>query len=219
MPQYAMNKLCILSFLLILPALGRASDLNPIDHFAKTGVRPTRALDLWDASAADPKLYKQVFLKSQAPALSELRGRAFKGVITYLHNGALGKLILDGVVTERFGDFLSGRHYLRPYLFEDRFFAQDDAQGRSGVNFLPSVGHENLPMKLELGPSFLDPAGESVKIDYDLPENSSFTRPTIDELRRIPGSDLYIGQSFMRLKHLKSLPVLWFFFKPDRPYP
>lgn len=53
-------------------------------------------------------------------------------------------------------------------------------------------------------------SGQSLKIDYSIPENNIITRPLIDEVRWIKGTNLVIGKNWYRVALIGPQLSLWF---------
>ncbi len=199
--------LALVALLLPLRAWGEESAWT---RFAATGkLEPGRAPALWDLLSADPELYPGIFRHATTPRLEDFRGQRFNGVILLVQKWELGKILFTQY-TGRNADLVTGKLYARPLTFRKRFHGADSSQGESGINFWPVRGTETMPMKISLAQGILDDGRESLLIDYDVPSNRRVTeRPLLDEVRRIPGTQLYLGRMYYRV-HGLSVPFLWF---------
>lgn len=204
------NNMLIL-FMLLLPLLSPASQSNglPMDNFAKSGITNNKVFHLWDLASANPKHFAKIFEKSVDPVISDFRGKKFNGIILYVNNWSIGKLIFTSY-TGKYTNFLTGKLNSRPLTFQKRFYLQDNAKGESGINYWPMLEKESMSMRIYSGPSIRNPKIHSLKIDYNVSDNKVIReRPLIDEIRKIPGSDLYIGKMYYRLRG-KNIFFLWF---------
>ena len=194
-------------FLIFLSSISFGADSQlttqlPMDHFAATGQINGRVFHLWDIASARPKNYPKIFQIATEPNLSDFRGHRYNGLILYVKEGALGKAIYTQYTGKNI-DLLTGKLYAQALTFQKRFFLQDNKRGESGINFWPIRQVESMPMKIYN-------ANGSMNIDYDVLANNPVTeRPLLDEIRQIPGSDLYIGKMYFRITG-KKIVFLWF---------
>ena len=115
------------------------------------------------------------------------------------------------VYTGKLRDILTGKAYSQKLTFQKRFYQSDNEKGESGINYWPVKEIESMPIKIYISSAIGDSSGASMKIDYNLKSNKWLVeRPLLDEIRQIPGSDLYIGKMYYRV--VGKLPVffLWF---------
>lgn len=165
--------------------------------------------DLWDLAATAPEEFEQMFRRGERPEIQAFRGKTYRGLMLSVHYGPAGKAILQDL-TQRL-DVLWKGPFVFPLVFENRFYATEQADGRLGRNYLPIRGAESNPFKFYLAPSEKDPGGPEVaKYDYNLEENGAIGRRAFDEMRRIPGTSLYLGEMNLRAPGGKRVPLLWF---------
>ncbi|MCK4348937.1 MAG: hypothetical protein KAW47_10005 [Thermoplasmatales archaeon] len=181
----------------------------PMDYFAETGDTGGRVFHLWDLASAKPENFQKIFSKSIDPDVLNFRGNNFSGIVLFIKNLYLGKLIFTAY-TGKISDALIGRTYSQALTFQKRFYPDDNSNGESGINYWPVRGKESMAMKIYLSPSIENDTINSLKIDYDVVSNKKITqRPLIDEVRQIPDSNLYIGKMYYRLAG-KHVLFLWF---------
>jgi hypothetical protein len=183
----------------------------PLEFFAEHGSLPsgTKKVRLWDLASLDAALFPAVFKHSQAPNLREVRGHFFQGMILRVTKWRFGKILFTQY-TGGNKDLLKGVLHSRSLTFRKRFFPEDNAVGESGINYWPMKGRESLPMKAAIGPSPRDEGRASLLIDYGVESNPAVTvTPLLDEVRQIPGSQLYLGKMYYRLFG-RPIFFLWF---------
>ena len=181
----------------------------PIDYFAETGDAQGYVFHLWDLASAKPKNLPLIFIRSVDPNITDFRGNQFQGIVLYINNLYFGKCLFT-LYTGIPLDIFTGKTFSQALTFQKRFYEQDNENGESGINYWPVRSETYLPMKIYISPSLQDISINSLKIDYNVNSNEDITqKPLIDEVRQIPGSDLYIGKMYFRLGNFPLL-VLWF---------
>ena len=195
-------------------------NLLPLDCFAETGYLDEHYIPhLWDLASADYNNYPKIFNQSEPPTLEEFRGSRMNGLIIYVNAWEVGKLVFVQYTGSNW-DLVTNKLYSRMLTFQKRFYDKPNDDGESGLNFWPVRGVEAMPMKIYLSDMLGEKEGSryttSLKIDYDVESNNSLERPLLDEVRRIPGSNLYIGKIFVR-KLGKNNLFLWFDLEKVEP--
>jgi hypothetical protein len=181
----------------------------PMDDFAESGDTNGRVFHLWDLASAKPENFDKIFDKSLDPDITKFRGVNYQGIVLSVNYLAAGNLVFT-MYTGNLIDFLTGTMFSQALTFQKRFYPQDNDKGESGINYWPVHAEEAMHMKIYMSPSIQDATIQSLKIDYDVSSNNRIThRPLIDEVRQIPGSDLYIGKMYYRLADSPML-FLWF---------
>jgi hypothetical protein len=181
----------------------------PIDYFAQTGDTRGYIFHLWDLASAKPKNLALLFSRSVDPNITDFRGNNFQGIVLYINNLYFGKCLFT-LYTGNPLDMFTGKTFSQALTFQKRFHEQDNADGESGINYWPVRAETYLPMKIYMGPSLQDASINSLKIDYHVEANRGITqKPLIDEVRQIPGSNLYIGKMYYRIGSFPLL-ILWF---------
>lgn len=167
-------------------------------------------MTLWELAARNPEEYQDIFVHTCVnPAVDDFRGHKFNGLILAIADGAIGKTVYF-LYTGAVLDMLTGKLYSQQLTFRKRFYPADNERDESGINFWPVKGVESMPMKIYLSPAVDDSSLESLKIDYAVPGNNPVTEQIlVDEVRQIPGSDLYLGKMYYR-ELGRHLFFLWF---------
>ncbi|MCK4761550.1 MAG: hypothetical protein KAW12_05060 [Candidatus Aminicenantes bacterium] len=187
-----------------------------IDEFAQTGDTGGRRFCLWDLAAAKAGNFKKIFKHSLVPREEDLRGHTFKGNNSHIKFWFFGKFIFS-LYVGKLRDVLTGKLFSQPLTFQKRLLDEDMPVKRgkeegvvSGINYWCRRGRAYLPFKIYVSPAVQDKSLESLKIDYNVVINKwIFHRPLIDEIRRLPDSDLYLGRMYFRLGPF-SIPFIWF---------
>ena len=181
----------------------------PMDEFAETGDTNGRVFHLWDLASAKPENFEKIFQKSLDPDITKFRGVNYQGIVLSVNYHTFGNLLFT-MYTGHMIDYLTGNTFSQALTFQKRFYLEDNEKGESGINYWPVHAEESMNMKIYMSPSIQDETIQSLKIDYDLDTNQKIThQPLIDEVRQIPGSDLYIGKMYFRLGEAPVL-FLWF---------
>ena len=174
---------------------------------------------LMDLAWMRPEQYRRIFAQAATPNIEDFRGSVLRGLILHIRFGHLGAVGFN-LYTGRWRELFSGRDYMLQRVFENRFYARDDERGESGVNFWPTrggTGREIMPMRLEMSPGCGNPEEMTLKMDYRVPSNTPLiTRPLLDEVKQIPGTNLYIGKLFFRT-FLGKVFFLWFALERQAP--
>lgn len=188
----------------------RSNEL-PADCYARTGYLPSGyALHLWDLASLSSDDYDSLWARGVCPQTSEMRGNKFSGITIQVKFGTLGKEVFkvftDGAVDALFSNSFSSA----PLTFRKRFYQSDDSKGQSGINWWTMKKGESLPMKIYVSRAEQGVSGDSLKIDYDVTDNNALTeRPLLDEIRRLPGTNTYLGKMYFRALG-KPVFFLWF---------
>lgn len=185
--------------------------VNPLESLAQ-GQPLTESIDFWDFASLDPKRYKDLFARGETPDPSVLANQTVEGMILHVPWYAGGSRLLP-FLAGNYLRALGGGFVGQEHAFENRFGEVRPDGTVRGVNFLPSKGEENLPMILSSAESKLHPGGRALTIDYNLPDNAAYERPTMDEMRRIPGTDWFFGRMSYRVFGMH-VPLLWFVVRP-----
>jgi hypothetical protein len=187
----------------------------PLKDFVNSG-KPSGPVHLWDLASAPLGSYSRIFELSETPAPSELRGRHFNGLILLVEEERFGKFLFTQYTGGLRGNLAlaAGMMYARALTFQKAFLDRDNEKGESGINYWPLLGKSSMPMRIYSSLALLGVAGQSLKIDYDLSTNLALIqKPLIDEIRRVPGSDLYLGKMYYRVA---GHPVLFLWFALEK---
>lgn len=187
-----------------------------IDDFAETGDTGGRSFCLWDLAAAHAGNFKKIFRHSLVPNKEELFGHTFIGKNFHIKFWFFGKLIFS-LYVGKLWDVLTGKLFSQPLTFQKRLLDKDMPVKRgkeegvvSGINYWCQRRRAYLPFKIYISPAVQDKSLESLKIDYNVVINKwIFHRPLMDEIRRLPDSDLYLGRMYFRLGPF-NIPFIWF---------
>ena len=197
------------SLLCIIIFIGNifAQSSLPLDHFAKTGqLKENYSYSLWDLASLNHDKYEKVFQLAKTPNIKDFRGSRFHGLILWVNYKFIGKMIFDSFMKFPFEN--AGYGSIRRMSFEKRFYEVDNENGESGINYWPSNEKESLPMRMYISTSFGNNSVDSLKIDYDVASNKKNTeRPLIDEVKQIPGTNIFIGKMYIRLN--MALPKIY----------
>jgi len=187
-----------------------------IDEFARTGNRHDKTFHIWDLAAANPKNLEKIFNLSEEPALKAFRDKIFNGMNFHINLWGLGKLVF-ALYVGRLRDVFTNRLFSQHLAFQKRLLKKDKIVKRkgkegevSGINYWCRRDESYLPFKIYISPGIKNGTMNSLKIDYNVILNKRIIqRPLIDEMRKIPGSELYLGKMYFRLGPW-SIFFLWF---------
>lgn len=177
-----------------------------IDEFALTGNSHGKIFHIWDLAAANPKNFEKIFKLSEEPDLQSFRDRTFNGMNFHINLWGLGKLVF-ALYVGRLRDVFTNRLFSQHLAFQKRLLKNDKIVKRknkegevSGINYWCRRDESFLPFKIYMSPGIKDSTMNSLKIDYNVLQNKRIIqRPLIDEMRKIPGSELYLGKMYFRL--------------------
>lgn len=139
-------------------------------------------LTLDDLLALDAPRLQRLYQEAKVPSLQSLRGD--------LRGRVLSPVILSPGWKALWVTWFGTNWF--PWRGKS-FSPVNDSDGR-GINRIFGSGGRMIPFETFIGPSR---AGdfEALQLNYDLPENPFFLRPTKDEIRELsPG--LYLGQAY-----------------------
>ncbi|KAJ6253760.1 hypothetical protein M0813_13177 [Anaeramoeba flamelloides] len=208
-----MKQFLLFTLIFILPALISCScdytTESVLECYAKTGYLPSGYdLKLWDLASCEESLLQKLFDMGECPTRDDVRGLHFDGIVNYVKFDTLGRAVFELFIHDF--DVLSDKLVTPALSFQKRFYTQTDSEGRDGTNFW-SYAHEQMyRMKTYVSPAVQNKSYNSLKIDYTVPGNNVLTtQPLIDEIRRIKGSDIFVGKMYFRVAG-EPVFILWF---------